>query len=84
MLAIITDDHSGETLATYTLEGSGPLCTRYWAEHHLNEEGGYQSIADDDGYVPTGCADITCTIQEIPGSAVCWSSESFFLAVEEY
>jgi hypothetical protein len=84
MYAIITDDRSGETLAQYTLKGADPLDARYWADHYLTEEGGYRTIDEGEGDIPSGCADITCTIQEEPGSVVCWESESFFLNTEEY
>lgn len=34
---------------------------------------------DHGGYVPLGCGDITATIAEEPGSAVCWESRSYFV-----
>lgn len=80
MYALITDDRSGEELARYALADADLLDCDLYAERYASEID--YSLAQPDGYIITGCADFTVTLQEDPGSVICWNSKSYFLEVE--
>lgn len=80
MFAVITDDRSGEELARYTLQDADILDCDIYAEKYADDMG--FGIEFSYHTAPLGCADFTVTLQEEPGSVVCWNSQSYFMGME--
>jgi len=80
MFAVITDDHTGETLMVRELKDNELLHNVTFAHEYAASVG--RDVAPADGYIPTGCADFTVTLQDEPGSVRCWNSQSYFFNEE--
>jgi len=80
MYAVITDDHTGETLMLLALGDNDLLDPNLYAHEYAASVD--MEVAPADGYIPTGCADFTVTLQDEPGAVRCWNSQSYFFNEE--
>ena len=70
------EDQHGEVLHERTLGDDERLDILALTEDWLRDN---DLRIDHGGTVPLGCGDITATIAEVPGSAVCWDARSYFV-----
>lgn len=77
MFVLVTDDRDGAELLKRKLADDELLDCDLYAQEYAQQSG--FELHQSDGYIPTGCADFTVTIQREPGSVVCWNSKSYFI-----
>ncbi len=74
----ITDDQSGTILEQRPLGDDETMTCDDYALAFMDKHRFESSI--DNGYVPLGCGDFSVEIAEVPQSAVCWESKSYFFS----
>ena len=81
MNALVYDRHGAE-IARYAVRDEDTLSPDAYAER-FGSAMGIELIPSKPGAtIPDGCEDIRITIQEEPGSAVCWTSRNYLISAE--
>jgi hypothetical protein len=81
MYAIIKDRH-GHELNRLILEPDAPLEPDVYARIYADNYG-FEPLGDCPWHViPDGCEDFSVTIQEEPGSVICWKSANYLIGEE--
>lgn len=80
MILTITSDQDGDVLFQRPLEGDELLDCDIYAERFASDY--FDADISRDGHVPLGCGEFTVELADNPGTAVCWSTRSYFTKLE--
>ena len=79
MFVTVTWDDTGEIIMQRELSGEDILDCDLYAEEVADQQGFL--FETDNGHCPLGCCDYTVELADVPLSAVCWTSKSYFMGI---
>lgn len=79
MYALIYDQHGNEQ-ARYNVANDDQLSPDTYAERFAFSIGYELEGSKPGALIPDGCEDYRVTIQEEPGSVICWTSRNYMIA----